>query len=473
MNAGTTTPAPVATSPRFDVRIAALELQADAGFFAALGPRPVDPDGHAIASFLEGSPPARLLPDDLPALLAFSGGIYPARGNEPTWLGPRAAFLLGLPPGTERFRLDASIPGALVRGGPVGVTLRVAGVEGRATVREEGGWAIATGLPPGIDPRALPAAVPVEIAWDRGFRPCDLGESPDVRELAAVFLGCGFTGAAPPPGAASGGTVPASAHVPSLRGCCTVCGAAGAFLAEPWRRAAETFPCPGCGAFARWRMMARGILLFLLRRGWRARSIAELRESPPGEPVRILDTCASWPVPRLLGEVPGIDLVVSEYDPRVPPGSELAPGVRCEDLERLTLPDASVDLVLTSDVLEHVRLHRRALAEVHRVLRPGGAFLFTVPFRRVPDRNRHEIYREVVDPDDPARDRDLREPCYHEDTRGGGSLVYRIYDVDRLLDELREEGFLACYERRTLPGLALPDLALFQAVKPRTPTAGR
>ena len=51
----------------------------------------------------------------------------------------------------------------------------------------------------------------------------------------------------------------------------------------------------------------------------------------------------------------------------------------CQDIEDLTFPDDSFDLVVTQDVLEHVLQPDRAVAELARVLRPGGAHVFTVP----------------------------------------------------------------------------------------------
>lgn len=45
----------------------------------------------------------------------------------------------------------------------------------------------------------------------------------------------------------------------------------------------------------------------------------------------------------------------------------------------LGLPSQSVDLVIATDVIEHVDEDQLALAEIHRVLRPGGTVLFTVP----------------------------------------------------------------------------------------------
>jgi SAM-dependent methyltransferase len=45
----------------------------------------------------------------------------------------------------------------------------------------------------------------------------------------------------------------------------------------------------------------------------------------------------------------------------------------------MPFPDASFDLVLATDVIEHVEDDARALAEIHRVLKPGAAAILTVP----------------------------------------------------------------------------------------------
>ena len=49
------------------------------------------------------------------------------------------------------------------------------------------------------------------------------------------------------------------------------------------------------------------------------------------------------------------------------------------DLLHLPVPDASVDRVIASEVLEHVPDDAGALAEIARVLRPGGRVAVTVP----------------------------------------------------------------------------------------------
>jgi len=51
----------------------------------------------------------------------------------------------------------------------------------------------------------------------------------------------------------------------------------------------------------------------------------------------------------------------------------------CGDVCDLPFADASFDLVLATDILEHVEDDQRAVREIARVLRPGGHVLITVP----------------------------------------------------------------------------------------------
>lgn len=47
---------------------------------------------------------------------------------------------------------------------------------------------------------------------------------------------------------------------------------------------------------------------------------------------------------------------------------------------KIPLPESSIDSALCTEVLEHVPNPVAVLAEVHRVLKPGGSLLLTVPF---------------------------------------------------------------------------------------------
>jgi SAM-dependent methyltransferase len=116
-------------------------------------------------------------------------------------------------------------------------------------------------------------------------------------------------------------------------------------------------------------------------------------------------------------------------------------GVQCQDVQRLTYGTASFDVVTSTEVFEHVPDDRRAFAEVHRVLRPGGFLVFTVPLMDAPatlERARLEDGGVVH----------LVEPEYHGDRlRGRGRvLAFRTYGMD-ILDRLRAAGFEARLER--------------------------
>ena len=63
-------------------------------------------------------------------------------------------------------------------------------------------------------------------------------------------------------------------------------------------------------------------------------------------------------------------------------GTDIAPGERIQYVcpaEELSAPDAAFDVVLATQVLEHVEDPHRSLTQMCRVSRPGGIVMFTVP----------------------------------------------------------------------------------------------
>ena len=56
------------------------------------------------------------------------------------------------------------------------------------------------------------------------------------------------------------------------------------------------------------------------------------------------------------------------------------PGAIICDLESIPKQDSTYDSVLCNAVLEHVQNHRKVLAELKRVLKPGGYLVVSIPF---------------------------------------------------------------------------------------------
>jgi SAM-dependent methyltransferase len=70
----------------------------------------------------------------------------------------------------------------------------------------------------------------------------------------------------------------------------------------------------------------------------------------------------------------------SQYLPHCQFGStDPVTGFRSEDLEALTFSDNTFDLFITQDVMEHIFNPLKASEEIARVLKPGGAHIFSVP----------------------------------------------------------------------------------------------
>jgi SAM-dependent methyltransferase len=106
----------------------------------------------------------------------------------------------------------------------------------------------------------------------------------------------------------------------------------------------------------------------------------------------------------------------SHYFPDIP-GGQMVEGCRCENLEAMTFADATFDLLVTQDVFEHLFDPRKAATEITRVLRPGGAHVFTAPKHRGLKRSyqRARLNGSEVE--------HLHEPCYHANPVGDGKAL--------------------------------------------------
>ncbi|HQZ11574.1 MAG TPA: class I SAM-dependent methyltransferase [Devosia sp.] len=194
----------------------------------------------------------------------------------------------------------------------------------------------------------------------------------------------------------------------SAAGHCPICEAPATFSAKyDWYR--DHLLCSGCGSIPRERALA----LILERQfpNWRDLSI---HESSPG--TRGIS-------PKLRSECSGY--MATQYFPRQPL-AKMIDGFRNENLEVQTFAAGSFDLVVTLDVLEHLNEPSDALAEIARTLKPGGAFVFTVPTykdRITSERRSRYLGDGTVE--------HLAEPEYHGNPiSDAGSLVTFHYGYD-------------------------------------------
>lgn len=127
--------------------------------------------------------------------------------------------------------------------------------------------------------------------------------------------------------------------------------------------------------------------------------------------------------------------VSSEYLGEKYNSGEIVDGIMHQDIMETSFPDNCYDIVLSSDILEHVSDPWKAFKEIYRILKPGGSHIFTVPFYQ--DRSCGEV-RAILEN---KKITYLKEPIYHIDPlRPEGTLVFNIFSID-ILPELEKIGF--------------------------------
>lgn len=112
-------------------------------------------------------------------------------------------------------------------------------------------------------------------------------------------------------------------------------------------------------------------------------------------------------------------------------------GINHQDVRSLSMSSASLDFILSFDVLEHVPDHRAALHSFGRVLRPGGRLIMTVPF----DINASDtLVRAKLNEDGSIKHFLPIEVHGNPLDPVNGSLCFRRFGWDTL-DQLAEAGF--------------------------------
>jgi len=221
-------------------------------------------------------------------------------------------------------------------------------------------------------------------------------------------------------------------------GVCNICGSRRGFCHSPSAHPREGFACLECTSTSRDRMLIKTLGDCL--------GLTGALEEWPRQPLTLLETSGYRATPaRLAQKFRYVNLMYASQGE-----DDYVQG----DLSRLGLRDGTLDVLLTSDVFEHVREDAPAWAEVYRVLAPGGYLLLQVP--AVGEMETTEVRVEVRD----GEDVHLMEPEYHAEQ----TLVYRYYGDD-LLGRLCELGFAVMALRRRYPKFQIGEQTIVVAQK--------
>jgi len=248
---------------------------------------------------------------------------------------------------------------------------------------------------------------------------------------------------------------------------CNLCGHVGTlrydlpdletFARHHIRPLRETLRCRGCHAKMRDRVLAAGLLDALAARGVHAETIDELAGRIPAD-LRILDTDAHSRIARRLRDHPG--LTRSLYLPGKVNGEMLDDERMLNvDLEQMPFDDGTFDVVITSEVMEHVRHVDTAHREIARCLTADGIYLFTVPY----DAGLASTWVLI----DPETDEELVSPPHiHGDPmiREAGIKAYRVFGRD-IVDDLAGAGLRAAFSPVDRPETGIFEGDLFVATR--------
>ncbi len=204
---------------------------------------------------------------------------------------------------------------------------------------------------------------------------------------------------------------------------CPICGyhakeflPAGLYVKRPNEK------CPSCGSLTR----HRHAWLFL----------EEYFKQHPN--VRILHFSPEKPIADRLVKREGVEYKTSQYDRNVSADYYL-------DIQAIDLPDNQFDIIICSHVLEHIADDKKAMREMHRILKPGGIAIVLVPMW---PSEKHATYENTTITDE--RDRIMHFGQYDHLRIYGLDVVNRlnaagftveIIDMEKRIDELNSKRY--------------------------------
>lgn len=102
---------------------------------------------------------------------------------------------------------------------------------------------------------------------------------------------------------------------------------------------------------------------------------------------KLLDFSPSRALYRKLKKIPGLEYYPSDF------ANEFISNYQF-DITAIKLEDNFFDLIICYHILEHIKEDKKAMAELFRVLKPGGTMLLQSPFREIEILEDHSIISE-------------------------------------------------------------------------------
>lgn len=197
----------------------------------------------------------------------------------------------------------------------------------------------------------------------------------------------------------------------SAHGKCPICEKEVQFQSNhAWLR--DHFLCPNCNSIPRERALMEVIEMYYPN--FRDLAIHESSPGGRGASEKLQHECPQYSA--------------SHFYPDIPPGeTHKKYGYQCQDLENLTFDDASFDLFISQDVMEHIYNPDKAFRQIARVLKPGGAHIFSVP---ILNKEKPSLRWATLNPD--GTPNFLYKPEFHGNPineEGSPVTMYWGYDI--------------------------------------------
>lgn len=208
-----------------------------------------------------------------------------------------------------------------------------------------------------------------------------------------------------------------------LPGWCNICSRLTLFTAKD-KNLRESLICIHCKSYNRKRLLYYFLNKSIKERGDRIKNLT------------IWNTENSGSLHEHLKRTYGNNYTSSEYYGETVKSGEIINGVRNEDMRNTSFPSNYFDFVISSDDLEHFPDPEKSFIEIKRVLKPGGQFIFTVPF--IENMKENDIRARLL-PDGSIKY--IKEPQYHGDPvrPDSGILVFTIFG-EEIIDMFKKSG---------------------------------